>query len=150
MSENNFDAADRALYRRWTREILRYSDLDPVGHVNNNAYGLFVENARTMLFNHVDDLMREANVTLPDFDWVIRRLEFDYLSELRYPGEVEVGLAITRMGNSSMIMRHGVFQGDTLSCSTMGVSVCFDLDARGSMPIPEAIRKVFWDAAGVG
>jgi len=118
MSDDDFKADDRASYRRWTREVLRYSDLDPVGHVNNNAYGLFVENARTMLFIHVDDT-------------------------------AEVGLAITRMGNSSMIMRHGVFQGETLACVTLGVSVCFDLDARGSMPIPEEIRKIFWDAAGV-
>jgi acyl-CoA thioester hydrolase len=149
MTDDDFQARDRASYRRWTREILRYGDLDPVGHVNNNAYGLFIENARTMLFVHVDDAAREAGLTLPRFDWVIRRLEFDYLSEMRYPGEVEVGLAITRMGNSSMIMRHGVFQGDRLACATLGVSVCFDLDARASMPIPAEIREIFWAAAGV-
>lgn len=149
MSDDDFKAGERASYRRWTREVLRYSDLDPVGHVNNNAYGLFVENARTMLFTHVEDTAAAAGLILPRFDWVIRRLEYDYLSELRYPGEIEVGLAITRMGNSSMIMRHGVFQGETLACATLGVSVCFDLDARGSMPIPEEIRKIFWDAAGV-
>jgi acyl-CoA thioester hydrolase len=150
MNDDDFKAGERSSYRRWTTEILRYSDLDPVGHVNNNAYGLFVENSRTMLFTHVDDVMREAGVILPRFDWVIRRMEFDYLRELRYPGAIEVGLALTRMGNSSMIMRHGVFHGEVLACATMGVSVCFDLDARGSMSIPDEIRKLFWDEAGVG
>jgi acyl-CoA thioester hydrolase len=150
MTEDDFKAGDRASYRRWTREILRYGDLDPVGHVNNNAYGLFIENARTVLFAHVDEVARGAGLSLPRFDWVIRRLEFDYLAEVRYPGEVEVGLTVTRVGNSSMIMRHGVFQGERLACATLGVSVCFDLDARAAMPIPAALREIFWDAAGTG
>lgn len=72
------------------------------------------------------------------------------MAEVRYPGEVEVGIAITRVGNSSMIMQHGVFTADYCAATSMGVSVCFNLDARASMRIPDDIRQAMWDAAGVG
>ena len=146
----DFKAEERGSYRRWTREILRYSDLDPVGHVNNNAYGQFIENARTMLFSHAERVVRDAGGAVEGYDWVIRRLEYDYLREVRYPGEIEVGIAITRVGNSSMIMQHGVFTAAYCAATSMGVSVCFNLDARAAMRIPDDIRQAMWDAAGVG
>lgn len=146
---DDFKAEERGSYRRWTREILRYADLDPVGHVNNNAYGLFVENARTMLFTHAERAVRAAGGSVEGFDWVVRRQEFDYLREVRYPGEIEVGVVITRVGNSSMIMRHGIFTADYCAATSIGVSVCFDMAARESMRIPDDIRQVMWDAAGL-
>ncbi len=148
-ADDEFVAVDRASYRCWSREILRYSDLDPVGHVNNNAYGQFIENARTILFSRIDARLRTAGETVPRFDWVVRRIEYDYLREVRFPGEVEVGLAVTCIGNSSMIMRHGVFTGDGCAATSSGVSVCFDLDKRSAMPIPENVRKVIWAEAGI-
>ena len=42
----DFVADERRSYKKWSKEILRYSDLDPVGHVNNNAYG-----QRKLLYN---------------------------------------------------------------------------------------------------
>ena len=149
MSEDNFKSEERASYQRWSREILRYSDLDPVGHVNNNAFGQFIENSRTVLFHHANERIRAAGSQPMTYDWVIRRIEYDYLREVRYPGEIEVGVAITRIGNSSMIMRHGVFTADYCAATSMGVSVCFDLDIRGSASIPDEYRKVFWQVAGL-
>ena len=53
-----FLANQRQSYNKWTREVIRYADLDPVGHVNNNAYGLFIENARTVLFMDVENKIK--------------------------------------------------------------------------------------------
>ena len=75
----DFVATERSSYKKWSREILRYSDLDPVGHVNNNAYGQLVENARTLLFDDAQKISGLNNKELQTKDWVIRRLEFDFL-----------------------------------------------------------------------
>ena len=105
----DFLANKRDSYCKWTREIIRYADLDPVGHVNNNAYGLFIENARTMLFLDAErEIKSELNLG-SQCDWVLRKLDIDFLREIHYPGEVEVGIAITRIGKSSMVVNHGVF-----------------------------------------
>ena len=143
-----FKANERGSYRKWTREILRYGDLDPVGHVNNNAYGLFIENARTMLFADADEVLKsEVNIGL-GCDWVLRKLEFDFLREVKYPGAVDVGIAVTHIGTSSMIVYHGVFTADYCAATAKGVSVYFDLSSRSSTAIPVAIQKAVLKLAG--
>ena len=144
----DFVATERSSYKKWSKEILRYSDLDPVGHVNNNAYGQLVENARTLLFDDAQKISGLHNKELQTKDWVIRRLEFDFLKELRYPGEVDVGIAVTRFGNSSMIVHHGVFSKDYCAATAMGVSVYFDLSKRASTTIPRAIKEAMKNLAG--
>ena len=144
----DFVATERSSYKKWSREILRYSDLDPVGHVNNNAYGQLVENARTLLFDDAQKISGVNNKELQTKDWVIRRLEFDFLKELTYPGEVDVGIAVTQFGNSSMIIQHGVFSKDYCAATAMGVSVYFDLSKRASTTIPRAIKEAMKNLAG--
>ena len=144
----DFVATERSSYKKWSKEILRYSDLDPVGHVNNNAYGQLVENARTLLFDDAQKISGLNNKELLTKDWVIRRLEFDFLIELRYPGEVDVGIAVTRFGNSSMIVHHGVFSKDYCAATAMGVSVYFDLSKKASTTIPRAIKEAMKNLAG--
>ena len=144
----DFVATVRSSYKKWSKEILRYSDLDPVGHVNNNAYGQLVENARTLLFDDAQKISGLNSKELQTKDWVIRRLEFDFLKELRYPGEVDVGIAVTRFGNSSMIVHHGVFSKDYCAATAMGVSVYFDLSKRASTTIPRAIKEAMKNLAG--
>ena len=136
-----FLADQRQSYNKWTREIIRYDDLDPVGHVNNNAYGLFIENARTVLFMDVENEINSELDSSSKFDWVLRKLDIDFLREIHYPGEVDVGIAITRIGTSSMVVNHGVFTSGYCAATAVGISVYFDLETRSSTPIPEKIQQ---------
>ena len=145
---SDFVANERTSYKKWSKEILRYSDLDPVGHVNNNAYGQLVENARTLLFDDAQKISGLGDKELQTKDWVIRRLEFDFLQELKYPGEIDVGIAVTRFGNSSMILHHGVFAKDYCAATAMGVSVYFDLIQRASATIPSDMKIAMEKLAG--
>ena len=143
----DFLANKRDSYCKWTREIIRYADLDPVGHVNNNAYGLFIENARTMLFLDAErEIKSELNLG-SQCDWVLRKLDIDFLREIRYPGEVEVGIAITRIGKSSMVVNHGVFTEDYCAATAVGISVYFDLKTRSSTAIPQSIQRTMLNIA---
>ena len=134
-----FLANQRQSYNKWTRETIRYGDLDPVGHVNNNAYGLFIENARTLLFMEVENEIKSDLAS--KCDWVLRKLDIDFLREIHYPGEVDVGIAITRIGTSSMVVNHGVFTSGYCAATAVGISVYFDLETRSSTPIPEKIQQ---------
>ena len=136
-----FLANQRQSYNKWTREIIRYGDLDPVGHVNNNAYGLFIENARTVLFMEVENEIKSDLDSSSKYDWVLRKLDIDFLREVHYPGEVEVGIAITRIGRSSLVVNHGVFTSGYCAATAVGISVYFDLKTRASTPIPRNIQQ---------
>ncbi len=143
---DGFAATERESYRVWTRESLRYADLDPVGHVNNTAYSIYIENARTMLFHRVMQQLGPGH-EFGNLDWILRRIELDFLREIRYPGEVEVGLSITRMGTSSMILEIGIFTAHYCAATSHGVSVCFDTVARTSRRIPDRLRHALWESA---
>ena len=43
---SDIDLTDRASYRVWTRDTIRYSDLDPNDHVNNGAINAYFEDGR--------------------------------------------------------------------------------------------------------
>ena len=134
----NFDERDAASYGYWIEEKIRFADLDPVGHVNNNAIGVYLESARVSLFADAAGEMYGGN--RGGFSWVVARIEVDYLKEMHYPGQVRVGTRIEKLGNSSLVMRQAiVFDGDVVGLARV-VGVCFDMQARKSMPIPDHVR----------
>lgn len=139
MSEQpSFDPKDPASYHAWTEEKIRFADLDVVGHVNNNAIGVYLENARVTMFVTAGEEMYGGGKT--DFSWVVARMEVDYLKEMRYPGTVRIGTRIERIGNSSVVVRQGIFRDGVCTATAKVIGVCFDTTARASMPIPDRIR----------
>src|SRR3546814_10515686 len=99
-----FDPADRASYRHWSEERMRCSDLDVLGHANNNAIGVYFETARLEFFRQVrlhDGAENQATV--------VARLAIDFLAELTFPNRLEIGTRPVRLGNSSFTYRQGIF-----------------------------------------
>lgn len=135
---DDFDPADPASFSLWTEERLRYADLDPLSHVNNNAIGEFLENGRVNLFRAAGgDGGGDGSVW-----WVVRRLEVDFLREIRFPGIVRTGTRVAKLGTTSCTVRQGIFvEGECRAVSTT-IGVCFDPANRKAVPIPPAIRRL--------
>ena len=136
----DFDPSDPASFTFWTEERLRFNDLDTVGHVNNNAIGVFLENARvTLLFDGGGDLLNSGDAV--GQSWVIRKIDIDFIHEIRFPGVVQTGTRIARFGSSSCTVRQGIFVEGRCCVTATTIAVCFDATARTSMPIPESVRR---------
>ncbi len=118
---------------------VRYNDLDPLGHVNNAAMAVFLEQARCEL---ITPLLKAAS---RDLDMVLASTTMEYLKELHYPGTVEIGTIATRIGNKSFALAHGVFQDKTCAGTASLVLVCFDLAARKSVEPPAAVHGLLKD-----
>ncbi|MFM9938540.1 MAG: acyl-CoA thioesterase [Hyphomicrobiaceae bacterium] len=118
------DLRDRGIFRAWTKVSVRYNDLDPLGHVNNAALGIFLEEARCQL---IAPLIKAHGRHL---DMVLAATSMQYLKEMHYPGEVEVGMLCTRLGTKSFSLAHGVFQDGVCTGTAELTLVCFDLDRR--------------------
>ena len=112
-----------------------------MGHVNNNAYGLFIENARTVLFMDVENEIKSELDSSSKCDWVLRKLDIVFLREIHFACAVVVVIAISRIGTSSMVVNHGVFTSGYCAATAVGISVYFDLETRSSTPIPEKIQQ---------
>lgn len=139
MAENETNPLrTRAHYNHWTTVTIRYCDQDPVGHINNAAFAAFFEQARVAL---VYPLLKRYGG--PNFELVIARLVIDYLKELHFPGSVEIGTRIGRVGTKSFVLQHAVFQaGEELCAATAECTmVYFDISRRQSTLPPPEVRK---------
>lgn len=129
----------RETFHTWTRVTVRYNDLDPLGHVNNAAMAIFLEQARCEL---ITPKLRAHSRHL---DMVLASTKLDYLKELHYPGLIEIGTAATRLGTKSFTLAHGVFQDSVCAGTGTCVMVVFDLEKRQSAVLPSDVRQCIED-----
>lgn len=116
---------------------LRYGDTDRQGHVNNAVFGTFLETGRCELLEAgFGAAWREEGSSI-----VIARLELDFIAEILWPGRVEIGTAILKLGNSSIRLEQAVFQRDILAARAQTVLVHLGVDKRPA-PLPDEARHV--------
>ena len=117
----------------------RWTDNDMFGHLNNAVYYALFDTAINGWINTncaIDPL------TVP---WlgVVAESGCRYFAELRFPEPLFIGVAVTRLGNSSVTYRLGVWQEDRpVAAVGHWVHVYVDRSAHRPVPIPEAIRSL--------
>ena len=114
-----------------TAADIRYADTDRQGHVNNAVFATFSEIGR------VGFLYRPDRPLAPEgASFVIARIEIDFLAELHWPGTVEIGTGVSRIGRSSFGLTQGVFDRGRPAAAIECVIVIVDGETRRSMPLP--------------
>lgn len=118
----------------------RWADNDMFGHLNNAVYYELFDTAINAWINTgtgVDPL------TIPALG-IVAESGCRYFSELHFPQGLVVGLAVTRLGRSSVTYRLGVFRSDDGPITAQGhwVHVYVDRTSRKPVPIPDAIRSL--------
>jgi len=116
-----------------TYDKLRYGDTDRQGHVNNAVFATFLETGRV-------DLIEGRPWRDGTASFVIARLEMDYVAEVQWPGTVEIGTSVLKIGRSSFTLSQAVFQSGRLVATAQTVMVYVDNTTHRSTPLPEAAR----------
>lgn len=141
MESAQFDPTDRDSFDHFTTVSIRFSDQDSMGHVNNVSFAAYIEAARTMLIQGLLDRFQHDGL-----DFILARVVIDYRSELHYPGSVDVGARLTRLGSKSLTSSYGVFSGEQCVATGESVNVFYDMNSRKSVRPPDdvadAIRGV--------
>ena len=91
--DKHIDLAKPNIYPSWTNSTIRYSDLDPNGHVNNGAVNAFFEDGRICFRN--EHMLQLGDDILAGF--VIVKFSANYLAPLFFPGSVDIGTVVTRV-----------------------------------------------------
>lgn len=116
----------------------RWEDEDVYGHVNNVVYYSYFDTAVNGF------LLAETGTDIRRLDAVglVAETRCEFLRELRYPDDVQVGLAVTRLGTSSIVYRLAIFQGESDEPAAIGrfVHVYVDASTRSVTPVPDGIR----------
>ncbi len=131
------DLTSRSSFSHWTPVTIRFSDQDSLGHVNNVAVAAFVESCRTRLIHPF--LMREK---YPDLDYALVHVEIDYKAEFHYPGTVDVGGRLQRVGTKSFSTGFGLFVDEQCVATAGSVNCFFDLQKRESVLPPNDVREL--------
>ncbi|MDT5326810.1 MAG: acyl-CoA thioester hydrolase [Mycobacterium sp.] len=122
----------------------RWTDNDMFGHLNNAVYYALFDTAINAWINTSTDV---DPVTAP---WlgVVAESGCRYFAELAFPDPLVVGLAVTRLGSSSVTYRLAVFGAAepdvAVPVAAVGhwVHVYVDRSTRRPVPIPAAIRSL--------
>jgi acyl-CoA thioester hydrolase len=116
---------------------VRFADLDPNQHVNNAVYASYFETGRVTL---VKD---EGNaLTPPGTGWVMVRLDIHFRAELHWPGSIDLGLGVSRLGTTSVTYAQVVFSQGKCMASAQATTVLVDEASRKPTPLtPELIAK---------
>ncbi|MEM7545832.1 MAG: thioesterase family protein [Pseudomonadota bacterium] len=130
------DLRDFSGYQTFEPVSLRYSDEDSMGHVNNVAYAAFFEAGRMGLFTHLLDGLGDQK-----FNFVLANVSIDYLVEMRFPGTVQIGGRLLRVGTKSITTGYGAFLNGICHATSTSVNVYFDPKTRRSRPFPDAFRE---------
>ena len=119
-----------------TFDKVRYADTDRQGHVNNAAFATFLETGRVeVLYNPKYPLLSEGA------SFVIASLKLDFLREIVWPGQVDTGTGVMKIGNSSIWIFLKLFQADKCVAKAETVVVHVDNESGRGSPLSENAKK---------
>ena len=129
----------RSAFRLFTPIQTRWADNDVYGHVNNVVYYSYFDTAVNayLIDNGVLDLATSETVGL------VAETGCTFFESIAFPERVEVGLAVTRLGRSSVTYALGIFrEGADLAAARGHFVHVYVLRAKGKpTDIPPAVRK---------
>jgi len=129
----------RSDYRFFERISLRYADNDGNGHVNNAHYYSFFDTA-------TEGYLRAYNlreVLTQNAKTLVVASSCRYYSEISFPGNIDVGVRIDRIGRSSIHYDIAIFKsGETQEAAAHGTFtiVCASRETGRPTDVPQAVR----------
>ena len=131
--------AGRADFKAWRKMTTRWADNDAYGHVNNTVYYEGFDSAVNawMVEQGLLDIAKGDPIAL------VVETRCTYAAPLEFPQTVEIGLAVTELGRSSIRYRVGIFAEGSKSAAAEGefVHVVVDRASRRPVEIPSDWRS---------
>jgi acyl-CoA thioester hydrolase len=117
---------------------VRFADLDPNQHVNNAVYATYFETGRVTLMKD-----RSYGLMPAGLAWIMVRLDIHFRAELRWPGQIEMGLGVSKFGRTSVTFDQVVFSERKCVASAQSVTVLIDETTRKPTPLTAEILANF-------
>jgi acyl-CoA thioester hydrolase len=127
------------------RVIVRFSDCDPLGHVNNAKYSTYLEQARIVLWRKQLDFELGRALAPGEMrgeGFILARTEIDFRSEAHDGDELEVRLRLAGFGRTSATYAYEVVDvpSGRLVAAARTVQVWYDYDAGRPVPLSEETK----------
>jgi acyl-CoA thioester hydrolase len=133
------EPAARSEFKAWRKFTTRWADNDAYGHVNNTIFYQWFDSA----VNGWLVEQRLLDIQAGDPIALVVETRCSYFAPLEFPQDVEVGLAVVKLGRSSVCYRIGVFADGEEQVAAQGefVHVLVDRSTRRPVDMPENWRR---------
>lgn len=119
-----------------TFDKIRYGDTDRQGHVNNAVFSTFLETGRVeIIYNANLPIIPEGS------SFVIVSLKLDFFQEMTWPGQVDIGTGVLKIGTSSITLWQRLFQQGNCVAEAETVIVQVDNASKRSAPLSDSARQ---------
>jgi acyl-CoA thioester hydrolase len=131
----------RSAFRHFVAIDTRWHDNDVFGHVNNVVYYAYFD---TAVNRHLTDLGLLDPARSPIVG-VVAETGCTYFESVAFPDRLEVGLAVTRIGRTSVTYELGLFRkgGDMSAAVCVFTHVYVDRATNAPVALPEGNRWAF-------
>jgi len=118
-----------------SHQLIRWGDMDMLGHVNNTVFFRYCEQAR---IEWTYGLHREGEA-YANTGPVIVNASCTFLQPLVYPGEVEVRMYLGEPGRTSLATFYEILKDGTKHADGAAKLVWIDLASGRSVPLPDVV-----------
>ena len=130
--------APPAPYRFSVPVVVRFRDLDALGHVNHAVYFTYMEIARTEYWMRLVGVHKVAAL-----DFIVAKATCDYRSAAALGETLDVAVRVPALRNSSFDLEYELRDraGGRLVATGLTIQVYYDYGAGKSRPIPAPVRE---------
>lgn len=130
---------NRSDYKSFYSISTRWTDNDIYGHINNITYYSYFDTAVNQY------LIENASLNIQDSPIVgyVVHSNCNYLSGISFPGIIDVGIVVKKLGKTSVTYEIGIFKDGESKVSAYGefIHVFVNRSEKKSVPIPDNILK---------
>ena len=122
------------------RQQVAWGEMDAFNHINNVIYFRYFETGRVEFFNQTDlwKTFIDEEIRI-----VVGKLECNYIREITHPSEIEIGVGIKKIGNTSLVVHHVVRCKGEIAAHGEGIIVATDPATGKSKPWSDKLRNEF-------
>jgi acyl-CoA thioester hydrolase len=122
---------------------VRFGDVDGMGHVNNACFATYLEHGRTRFWRDV-----VGAATLGEVDFILARLEIDFVAPILLEDEVLLEMRVTDVGRTSFGFDYVLTRNGEVAARGKSVQVFFDYASGKKKPVPDSFRTLAAGLAG--
>lgn len=126
---------DRSIYPHWCTDTVRFSDQDAAGHINNVALCAYLETARLTFIRDMGMMAKGED----GVRGISAGMTVSFLAESHWPGRVELGTGVLKIGTSSITVGAAAFKDDV--CVAAAEMTVVRLRGKTPHPIGPDLRE---------
>lgn len=126
---------------------VRFGDLDAYWHVNNARFLVYLEDARS---RYVQEMGLVDGKSLWRLPLIVGDIHIRYRNPIELGDKVIVSMGATRISSKTVTFEYEITgaEGTPLYATAESIMVCYDYQAKKSVPVSDDLRRRFSEREG--